>query len=538
MLVYNIINETIRNYLQDFLLENKQEKTIRNKIVNGIAAITKMDVASTKVQTMANEVWDTYVEHPMHDNIHKRQNNEIWAINYVIDRLMPYIIRKRDDGSFFVNKSSRLKNAWENLIQAQSAEHISKMPVWNSDDNLHYWNANKRYNDALEAAKKQAINNIEGQGNYSVYHIDDYDAPIEGLGITLTQLGTYTGGKGAIPLCYTQSKGTYDGFTKDNKYDMYALLRDGWQKEKCVVDKSTFPFDSYGLSMIFVVIDNNGGLFHSNVRWNHGPKGNDVGNKVDNIFSYSKLVEVVGSNVMKQIGANAAIDNDFTLTYEVEQKLQQGIPIDKIFDYIFSAQKGYCMVEFNEKINYIDEHTNELISDIWFDAGLPFCKSGFAKVKKDNKYNYLREDGTFALDTLDTNEWFDSFEFFRHGFAKVTKNGKENFIRENGTLVWNTLDTNKWFDDFSDIVNGFAIVIKDNKWNFIRENGTLVWDTLDTNEWFDFCYYFVNGFAKVSKGGKFQSLSVDGKLYDEPPTTDNIIQECINRYLKNNLLIC
>ena len=95
-------------------------------------------------------------------------------------------------------------------------------------------------------------------------------------------------------LCYTQSRSTWDQYTKNGAYSVYILLRDGWKSEPCVHGDNT-PYDDYGLSMIFVIIDDDSRLMYSNTRWNHNTNGQGPSN-VDQSFTRLQLSELLNRN--------------------------------------------------------------------------------------------------------------------------------------------------------------------------------------------------------------------------------------------------
>ena len=493
------IQESLREYVtENFqLLTEDQKKTIRNKIARGIVSMTNLDVNSTEVQSLVDNVWNIYVVHPIEGE--KRQNDEITVINQNIERLVPYVLKQNDSENYFISSNPRIRKSWENLIQTQRQNRQTKL--WQDDDNLLYWNTNKKYNDAINAATSEEI---KGKYHYSVYKIEDYNTPIEGLGMNVTELGKYTGGQGAVPLCYTQGESTYNSYTENNEFNMYAVLRDGWQNEPCQIEEN-YPLDSYGLSMIFVIIDENGKIEYSNVRWNHGPR--NYTRSVDHIFSYNELRDIVGSNVMKQVGANVEIDTSLQLTYEVEKMLKQDLSIYQIFGDVGFFNDGLAKVYYSGLFNYIDS-SGDLLTDEWFDSCTPF-QNGLAVVRKGQKVNYIKTDGTYLYNTDNTDDWFtNALNFDENGSAIVAKDNKYNFILRDGTFIWK----GDWFDWVGYFINDIALVKKDNKANFLRFDGTLVWNYENTNDWFDDATNFSADYhvSLVQKNGKLNYLKTDG----------------------------
>ena len=584
------LNELISNVIEGFLdsnttqlLTEDQKKTIRNKIARAVAANLALDVNDEDVQRMTNEIWNSYVVHPIEGE--KRQNNEITVINQNIERLIPYVIRYNRDGSerdgseFYLNNSPRLHKSWENLIQAQRQNRQTK--IWQDNEDLLHWNTKQAYNALSQQKEKE----VAAQYNYSVYKVEDFNTPIEGLGVTVKELGSHTGGLGAVPLCYTQSYDTYSQYTNANRNNMYALLRDGWEKEPCEIGED-YPLDSYGLSIIFVIVSPNGSLEYNNVRWNHGPRG--YSRNVDHIFSFNELHKIVGSNVIKQLNMSCNNNNNsIQLTYEVEQKLAQGEEFEDIFDKCVEILPTVCKVCYKGNYNAIDDELT-LLSDIWFDW-LDVINYGYRilAVKKDGKYNFMKTNGAFLWDKP-VDEWFDNFpDEFREGFARIRidtrrnlisltgellfpyddiekwpkrlglfrngvaavkfDNGKRNYITKDRKYLWNK-PMEEWFD-FTDRIDDEYIYVEidtsreyDSVCNIIRIDGTLVWDTENITEWLDFIDYdnIDNNFAVVTKNGESSYLNlIDGKLYkskNKITEIRNIIRESVNKYLSENLL--
>lgn len=72
-------------------------------------------------------------------------------------------------------------------------------------------------------------------------------------------------------MCYTKNINTWNEYTCDGSKAMYIMLTDNWD----MLDYVNFHYDNkdaydeYGLSMIFVIVDEEGDLDTCNVRWNH-----------------------------------------------------------------------------------------------------------------------------------------------------------------------------------------------------------------------------------------------------------------------------
>jgi len=558
--------------------EDSRIKGTKNTIINNISSLINKPKTDPTVLQLAQEVWDTYVVKPIAGE--NRQIDEYIAIRSNIPRLLHYVLKQNIDDDdnmyYYISKNQKFRNSFENLIQKQRQDN--KTPILgDTDNNFVFWDTSNKYNEALRAADEHVVS---ARSNYSVYKVEDYDTPIEGLNCTVTELGQFTGGQGAVPLCYTQSKSTYDNYTKNNKYDMYALLRDGWQNEPCEIGED-YPLDSYGLSMIFVIIDEAGNIQTNNVRWNHGP--NRYSRSVDNIFSYEELESVVGTSVLKTISVHTAIDESLRLTYDFEKAVQDNdmrklnsiecckyireldsyeiIYGDKFnimdsdnnllsdiwFDQIYSFDNGYAIVTISDKENLLDLNGNLVVKkpvDEWPECcGHMHC--GYAVIRNNSKYNYIGQNGKYLWDKPE-NEWFDDADSFseKYNTARVKLNGKFNHIKTDGTFVWNK-PINEWFNGMlREVSNGVICVQYDintenyckRAYNYLKLDGTLLYN-VPKEEWFDRVYNFAEGFGPVEKNYKHNFINLDGKIIskvwfdDTCPFRNGFAKVCI---IKNN----
>ena len=106
-------------------------------------------------------------------------------------------------------------------------------------------------------------------------------------------------------LCYTRNPNTWNDYTCDGSKAMYIMLNENWDMIESVYfhyDSKT-AYDEYGLSMIFLIVDENGNLETCNVRWNHDAvfaKDKDVDFALDEA-DISELVGRPFSEVFKPL---------------------------------------------------------------------------------------------------------------------------------------------------------------------------------------------------------------------------------------------
>ena len=379
--------------------------------------------------------------------------------------------------------------------------------------------------DEIKNSEENIINNTEYKQNtnYEIIEVKSFNLANE--------IGKYSGVENGGELCYTETKQTWDSYTKNGLNKVYCCLSTNWKNIKPEKNEG-YPKDKYGLSMIFVFVSPEGELVNSNVRWNHGDGG--FGN-VDNMFTKSELSELVGVNfnqVFKPLTREEMRSMGMIMFDEVQGLLDSGKKPEEIFERVGDFSDGFAWVQLNGKRNFIDSN-RQLLSNQWFDDIYSFS-DGFAIVELNHKYNFIGENGQLL-----SNQWFERVGYFSDGFAWVQLNNKYNFINTNDKLL-----SNQWFDDVKNFSNGFSEVKLNNKYNFINTNAQLIsnqwfelvgrfsygfaWVQLNgkynfinpnaqllSNQWFDDAYSFSYGFAEVKLNGKWNFIDSKGNLYDK-----------------------
>ena len=307
--------------------------------------------------------------------------------------------------------------------------------------------------DKHDAAESERINNADYYGGMNT----DYEILTDINYEKANHYGNYS--CSVSKLCYTQRESTWEQYTNRGSNTVYLLLRKDWQKIP-EEHKENTPYDDYGLSIIFVFVDEDGNIAYSNTRWNHNTNGQGHSN-VDQSFTkedISKLLNVNFSSVFKPLHSFAE------KVSKVKQQLQNGADPEDVFDWVLDFYEGFAVVRLGDKFNFIDTYGNFLRDDLWFDITGNF-KDSFAVVKLNGKWNYINADGNFLREDL----WFDLVDYFCNGFARVQLNGKWNFINTDGKILCEDL----WFDSVADFRNGFAEVILGGKTNYLDTKGNL-----------------------------------------------------------------
>ena len=290
--------------------------------------------------------------------------------------------------------------------------------------------------------------------------------------------------------CLTHMDDMFDSYTHDGINQIYFCLREGFESEPCEVGENA-PLDDYGLSMLSIIVNENGELAYCTTRWNHDNGGNDSS------MSAKEISQVVGVNFYQVFKPNNKWQD---MLSEVKEKISRGVPYYEIFDEVGYFKEGYAWVELNRKHNFINNN-GEFISNQWFD-GVNEFRNGYAWVKLNGKYNFINTEGQL----VSPNQWFDEISIFVDGYARVKLDGQINFINTNGELF-----SKQWFDEVGGFIDGYAQVRLDEEgYNFINTNGDLVSD-----QWFEYAYLYTNGMAMVELDGEDYKFNLkDGTLYN------------------------
>ena len=289
---------------------------------------------------------------------------------------------------------------------------------------------------------------FEERSDYDIVRIDDFEQASE--------YGEYT------DWCVTEDEYAFDSHTSNGINQFYFCLRNGFESvpkeegENC-------PLDEYGLSMIAVLVNENGSLVHCTCRWNHEKGGND------NIMTTKEISQVVGMNFYEVFKPNNNWKNAIN---DAMQRIEDGEDPEDVFDWCGNFYEGYARIELNGKYNLMDREGNLFSPNQWFENCSNF-KNGYAWVQLNRKYNYINTKGV-PLYNAPINQWFDWCCDFHDGYARVQLKGKWNWIDTEGKLFrgdFNSLD--QWFGDCGDFHKGYALVNFNGKYNWVNTKGNL-----------------------------------------------------------------
>ena len=351
------------------------------------------------------------------------------------------------DGDLSVNEDFKCTNFNQTLKLIASDAHVNEY-----DNNLNGMSADElinRFADVRvgELSKRKELmggKQYRKNNNYTIVPINSYEEA--------TKYAKYN------EWCVTYSEEMFDDKTCHGAGRFYFCLRNGFEKVPKKVGPNA-PLDEYGLSMIAVSITMEGEPNSITCRWNHDNGGSD---SVMDDEQLSELLGVNFYNVFKPYTREELHAKGVIFFDEVQPMLDNGVPLDEIFEYVDYFYDDWAKVKLNGKWNFINRN-NKLLSDTWYDLVYNFY-NGYTIVKLDGKWNGIDTHGKLISDT-----WFDWVSNFDDGYAKVILNGKLNFINRSNKLLSDT-----WYDWIDFFYNGYANVKLNGKLFKIDKNGQRV----------------------------------------------------------------
>ena len=288
--------------------------------------------------------------------------------------------------------------------------------------------------------------------------------------------------------CITHDKSMLDSYTNNGMAQFYFCFRNGFENER-VVKEPNYPLDSYGLSLVVVCVDENGGLKTCTCRWNHDNGGND------SILNTKQISELIGRNFYEVFKPN----NKWKDALEIAMKrLKNGEDIKDIFD-MASNYYNYKKIRLCGKYNLIDKQGNILFKQ-WLDYITPFIDN-YTKIELNERCNLMDRQGRVLF-----KQWYKRIFGFCDGYVIVKLNNKYNFIDTQENSL-----SKQWFDYVDNFLNEFARVKLNGRWNFINKEGKLL-----SEQWFDDVRNFDEGYAGVFLNNEPWFLDTNGELTKKP----------------------
>lgn len=346
----------------------------------------------------------------------------------------------------------------------------------------------------LSKAQKDEVNslNYSEAKNYQIVKIDSFEEA--------TKYNQYVYKNDQ--WCITYSQENYDTYTANGNNQIYFCLKNGFENLKPIKEENC-PLDEYGLSMISVIVDEDGNLLYSTTRWNHSNGG------TDNILSPKQISQIVNVNFFETFKPNENFKNK---VIEIQNRLNNNEPIKDIVDSIRALGEGVFYISVCDKDNIV--YKNRIISDVWFDGVHYFNDvTNLVKVYIGSKENLLSLNGNFVCpNTNDYSQWHNSVkeDEYYPGIVYVRTKNKHNFYNNGKLMLPFYVDEIEYF--FKDL----AIIKKDKQCNFCKLNGEILCKSM----WFDDVNDFlVRDTTIVHKDGKINEIDMDGNLL-YPNSTD------------------
>lgn len=404
------IDPQYRNYIEVVSVLNEDKRTIQAD-----------DKCRSIIKNFFGNVSNEYV-----DNILLKIKNNFYHDSSFksssLMRLEPLVCRMALENGFAQNNQNnvviqRIANILNYIYMMSKLNNIdvSKISLDMSFDEF-----NKTYGNLLDNYNEQEndeVNNKEyiKNNNFSVIGPVDYE--------TAHYYGNFT-----CPLslmCYTMDKDVWEHYIKNGENTCYIILSNNFKNIPPKHDDETEnPYDTYGLSMIFVFVDSSGNISYCNTRWNHQAKYSYM-KSCNHALNKADISNIIGMNFNQVFKPLRTENNNLD---DIQKRLNNGEDPMKIFDYVTDVEEGFACVVLNQKCNFIDSY-GQLLSKKWYDNVEGFC-NGFGKVELNDQYNFIKKDGTLLSDY-----WFDVVDDFDDdGFALVELNDKYFKIDTKGQL--------------------------------------------------------------------------------------------------------
>lgn len=352
---------------------------------------------------------DKFVRIDLRNDITQLRDKQIGKFTLGVTRM--YLNNEITDANTISDINATLK-----LLTAHLNEYNRNLNGLSAEELISKFKQARENNVKKE---KQEINGIKfGTSDYEIVKIDSFN--------DAKKYSKYTNPNSR--WCLTYMENMYNSYTCDGINQIYFCLRHGFEDIKPVVGENA-PFDEYGLSMLSIIVNEDGELAYCTTRWNHYNGGND------SAMDAVEISKVVNVNFYEVFKPNTKLKD---MLDNVKQRLANGESPKEIFNYVGDFRYGYARVELNKKWNFINKN-DEIISDKWFNFVGNF-KDGYTQVKLNNKWNLINKDGEIMSD-----KWFDTLYYFEYGYAKVKSNNKWNIINTDGEFL-----SDKWFDSYDD----------------------------------------------------------------------------------------
>lgn len=374
-------------------------------------------------------------------------------------RLFPIFCKHAVDNEIYAYSPEEIvESSWNELFERMKkiinylytltlrGENLSKISLDTSFDDLESFYGKMMENEEKEENERIANTEYNENTDYTVVGPLDYETAKKYGDLSAWQhRGNYIDGE----ICYTQKPETWNKYTFGDKYTVYVILKNGWENIP-PNNAHLEPFNEYGLSMIFVIIDEKQNLVWCNTRLNHFADYKRYGKHVDHALTKEEISKLIGRKfdevfIPKKNGENEQ-KKWLDFSAECDRRIARGEPLDEIFedyDNFMLRYKKYCKVENEDyACNFYFLNKGILVKNQWFDE-VEYFWEGFAKVQLNGYANVIDMNGEYR-----SEQWFDDLTVeegvSEYGLILVYNEGKHNVLN----AKTKKLISNQWFDDY------------------------------------------------------------------------------------------
>ena len=269
-----IISESITSVLSESLLLESQES-------KSISEAVKLFMERTG---RSHEEADEFVRMTLRGDIPILRSKQ--AGKFILGVTRMFLDGELGDANTIARINSTLKYVADSTHINQYDRNLNGMSAEELIERFAPVRAQDMENDKAALGKVKFNEN----NDYKVIRIDSFDQ--------IHPYGKYN------DWCLAQDNGEnmYEKYTADGSNQLYLILRNGFENEPRQAGPDT-PYDSYGLSMMTVIVDPDGQMVQSTTRWNHENGSND------HAFTPQSISEVIGRNFYNTFKPDERVKN-------------------------------------------------------------------------------------------------------------------------------------------------------------------------------------------------------------------------------------
>ena len=479
------LNETVTKIVKNLLIESQESKS-------------QSDAIKLLQQKLG---WDyekanNFVRNDLRNDITSLRDKKIAKFTLGVTRM--FIDGQLNNASVISELNTTLK-----LLLAHLDEYDRNLNNLSVQELISKFEQTRR--DNLESERNEIDSMKFSESDYQIVPINSFEEAKKYYGYTNPN----------SRWCLTYMENMFDSYTSDGINQIYFCLRKGFEIVKPIIGENA-PLDEYGLSMLSVIVNENGELAYCTTRWNHENGGSD------SAMNAKQISELVGVNFYQIFKPNNKWGEMIKV---VKDRLAIGTTPMQVFDKIYEFYNGVAPVSLNKKWNLINKK-NEILFDRWYDE-IDYFHDGFAMIKLNRRWNFINKKGELL-----SNQWFEAAEHFQNGFARIYSNKKWNFINKHSKILFKDgFDAILYYSPF------ITKVEKNEKYNLIDlKKGKILF-----NNWFDDIKRFHRGSENTMAymGDKIYKLDWYGNIVNEITNdmriAENKIKKIVNESIKRVL---